>query len=66
LGTAKAPSLREVRKQLSADQTHTQIHDGGKTMPPFGEALTEAQIAALVDFLHSKDGWKLVEATAGK
>ena len=66
MGTAKAPSLRDVPKQLTPEQTHTQIHDGGKQMPPFGEALTEEQIAALVDFLHAKDGWKLVPATASK
>lgn len=66
LGTEKAPSLRDVPKHMNAEQTHTQIHDGGKMMPPFGDALTDEQIAALVDFLHSKNGWKLVEATAQK
>ena len=66
MGTAKAPSLRDVRKSLSAEQTRTQIHDGGKQMPPFGEALSDAQIAALVDFLHAKDGWKLVPVAASK
>ena len=66
LGTEKAPSLRDVPKHLNAEQTHTQIHDGGKLMPPFGEALTEEQIAALVEFLQAKNGWKLVEASALK
>lgn len=66
MGTVRAPSLRDIRKQMSPEQTRTQIHDGGKSMPPFGEALTDAQIAALVDFLHAKNGWKLVPVMASK
>jgi mono/diheme cytochrome c family protein len=57
-GTAKAPSLRDVRKRMTAGQMQLQIHDGGKSMPPFGDALTEAQIDQLVEFLRSKKAWK--------
>ncbi len=58
LGTAKGPSLRDVRKRLSAEQVHRQIKEGGQSMPPFGEALTEPQIDQLVEFLRSKKAWK--------
>jgi ubiquinol-cytochrome c reductase cytochrome b subunit len=59
-GTAKGPSLRDLRKRLKPEATQKQIHDGGGNMPPFGEALTKDQISSLVDFLQSKNGWKLV------
>jgi mono/diheme cytochrome c family protein len=58
LGTAKGPTLRSVRRRLSAAQVRLQIKDGGKSMPPFEGALTEAQIAALTDFLRSKSAWR--------
>jgi len=57
-GTARAPSLRDARKRLTAEQMQRQIHDGGKSMPPFGDALTEVQIDQLVDFLRAKKAWK--------
>lgn len=57
LGTQKAPSLRDVRKRKTEDQIRLQIKEGGKSMPPFGEALTDDQVSALVEFLRSKDGW---------
>jgi mono/diheme cytochrome c family protein len=59
-GTAKAPSLRDLHKRMKPDATRKQIHDGGANMPPFGDALTDDQINSLVDFLQSKNGWKLV------
>ena len=57
LGTAKGPSLRDVRKRLTAEQVHTQIKDGGKSMPPFADALDDAQITSLVEFLRAKKPW---------
>ena len=48
------PSLKDVRKHLSASQMATQIHDGGKAMPAFGEQLSSAQIDDLVEYLRSK------------
>jgi|SRR5580765_4665866 len=57
LGTVKAPSLRDVRKRKSDDEVRIQIKDGGKVMPPFGEALTDPQIESLVQFLRSKKAW---------
>lgn len=57
LGTTKAPSLRDVRKRKTDDEVRQQIKDGGKSMPPFGEALTDEQIVSLVQFLRSKHAW---------
>ncbi len=59
-GTVKAPSLHDLRKRLKPDATHKQIHDGGANMPPFGDALSEEQINSIVQFLQSKNGWKLI------
>jgi mono/diheme cytochrome c family protein len=60
MGTDRAPSLRDVHKRLSDEQIKHQIHDGGRMMPPFGEALTEDEIAQLSIFLRAKDAWNLV------
>jgi mono/diheme cytochrome c family protein len=53
-GSETGPDLSQVRKQLSKEQIAKQIHDGGKNMPPFGDSLSQDQIAALVEYLHSK------------
>jgi mono/diheme cytochrome c family protein len=66
LGTAKAPSLRDVRKRKTDDQVRLQIKEGGKIMPPFGEALTDQQIASLVEFLRSKHAWTGTLSTSPK
>jgi len=50
----KGPSLADVRKRLKADEIYTQIHDGGKSMPAFGEQLGGDQIKDLVQYLRSK------------
>ena len=47
----KAPSLLTVGKRLKKDAIEKQIHDGGKTMPAFGDALQPDEITALVDML---------------
>lgn len=58
LGTDKGPPLHDVRKRMKDEQVHRQIQDGGKSMPPFGDALTGQQIDELVAFLSSKSAWK--------
>lgn len=58
LGTGKGPSLHDVRKRMSNEQVYRQIQEGGKSMPPFGAALTSQQTKELVDFLLSKSAWK--------
>ena len=47
-----------MRKRLNAYQMQKQITDGGKSMPAFGDALSEAEIHQLVEFLRSKHAWK--------
>lgn len=59
-GTEKAPNLREVRKRKTDEEIARQIHDGGKMMPPFADALTEDEIHSLVLFLRAEDGWLLL------
>jgi mono/diheme cytochrome c family protein len=54
LGTDRGPNLTRVRKRLKPDAIAAQIHDGGQSMPPFGDQLTQQQIADLVDFLRGK------------
>jgi mono/diheme cytochrome c family protein len=49
--SGKGPSLLTVGKRLKKEAIAKQIHDGGKTMPPFGEALQPDEITALVDML---------------
>lgn len=53
-GTAKGPSLADLRKKMKADEATKQIKDGGKTMPPFGDSLDDKQIQELVKFLRSR------------
>ncbi|AFL89135.1 cytochrome c, mono- and diheme variants family [Terriglobus roseus DSM 18391] len=59
-GTDKAPNLREVRKRKTDEEIFHQIHDGGKMMPPFADALTENEIRSLILFLRAEDGWTLL------
>ena len=65
-GTAKAPSLRDIGKRKTDEGIKSQIKDGGKMMPPFGEALTDDQIAKLVEYLRSKDALKSRPSQAAK
>ena len=56
IGTRKAPSLVELRKDklwTPAKITH-QILNGGQKMPSFSDALTDRQIAQLVAWLRAK------------
>ena len=57
LGTEKGPSLRDVRKRMDGDAVYKQIEEGGQAMPPFGDALDDDQITALVEFLRGKKPW---------
>ena len=50
----RGPSLAKVRERKTPDQMYTQIHDGGKSMPPFGDQLSSGQIDELVKYLLSK------------
>lgn len=54
---SKGPSLRSVGHRLSEAEIERQIHDGGKTMPAFDEALSAEEIAVLGKYL--KAGWMM-------
>jgi mono/diheme cytochrome c family protein len=56
-GNKKGPSIAEIRtdKEWPADRITKQIKDGGAKMPPFGDSLTDPEIAQLVAFLRAKD-----------
>lgn len=54
VGGERGPDLQLVRKRMNARQMTHQIHDGGQGMPPYGEALNDAQIADLVAYLRKK------------
>ncbi len=56
-GTKKGPSLAEIRgdKAWPPEKITRQIMDGGAKMPPFGESLTDPEIAQLVAYLRAKD-----------
>ncbi len=60
-GSDSGPDLSDVRKQLKPAAIAHQIRGGGKNMPPFGNELSEDQIASLVAYLHSRrkppPGW---------
>ena len=54
VGGGKGPDLQLVRTRRTRDQILNQIHDGGKSMPDFGDKLTADQINDLASFLLSK------------
>jgi mono/diheme cytochrome c family protein len=56
VGTSKAPSLVEIRKDKdwTAEKMTSQIKNGGQKMPPFGESLTDQEIAQLVAYLRAR------------
>jgi mono/diheme cytochrome c family protein len=47
----KGPSLLTVGKRLKKDAIAKQIHDGGDSMPAFGDSLQPDEITALVNML---------------
>jgi mono/diheme cytochrome c family protein len=54
IGGGIGPDLKDVRKRMSKDAMRTQIHDGGKGMPDYGDELSSAQIDDLIAYLRSK------------
>ena len=55
-GTRKAPTLVNIRKNKlwTPAKITEQIQNGGQKMPPFSDALTDAQTAQVVTFLRAK------------
>jgi mono/diheme cytochrome c family protein len=54
IGTERAPALTGVGRILHKPEIARQIHDGGKQMPAFGEALTDDEVQQLVAYLAAK------------
>jgi mono/diheme cytochrome c family protein len=56
IGGKKGPSLTGLRKQKewTPAKITAQITDGGQSMPPFGDALAQGEIAQLVAYLRAK------------
>ena len=56
-GNKKGPALADIRNDPAwpPEKITKQITDGGPKMPPFGESLTDPEVAQLVAFLRAKD-----------
>jgi mono/diheme cytochrome c family protein len=56
-GNKKGPALADIHNDPAwpAEKITKQIRDGGQKMPPFGDSLTDPEIAQLVAFLCAKD-----------
>jgi len=56
-GNKKGPSLDELRNDPAwpPQRITKQITEGGPKMPPFGESLTDPEVAQLVTYLRAKE-----------
>ena len=54
VGGRNGPDLQLVRNRLNKAQMRLRIHNGGLTMPPFGDSLTSPQIDDLIAYLRAK------------
>lgn len=56
-GTLKAPALVDIRKNKlwTPDKITQQILNGGQKMPPFGDSLSDPEVAQIVSFLRTKN-----------
>jgi len=56
-GNKKGPGLADIRNDPAwpPEKITKQITDGGPKMPPFGESLTDPEVAQLVAYLRAKD-----------
>jgi mono/diheme cytochrome c family protein len=56
-GNKKGPALADIQNDPAwpPEKITKQITDGGPKMPPFGESLTDPEIAQLLAFLRAKD-----------
>jgi mono/diheme cytochrome c family protein len=62
VGGKNGPDLQLVRKRLNKAQMRLRIHNGGLTMPAFGDSLTSPQIDDLIAYLRAKR--KVIVVTA--
>jgi mono/diheme cytochrome c family protein len=54
VGGGKGPDLQRVRERRNREAIVTQIHDGGKAMPSFGDGLSYKEISDLASFLRAR------------
>jgi mono/diheme cytochrome c family protein len=56
IGTSKAPSLVDLRKDKAwpEDKIKNQIMNGGQKMPPFADSLTDQEVSQLIAYLLAK------------
>lgn len=56
-GTKRGPTLADIRNDPAwpPEKITKQITDGGQKMPPFGESMTDPEIAQVVAYLRAKD-----------
>jgi mono/diheme cytochrome c family protein len=52
-GGERGPDLSGVGRTLNKTQIRSQITQGGRQMPPFGEILKASEVDDLVAYLHS-------------
>jgi mono/diheme cytochrome c family protein len=52
-GGHKGPDLSGVGRRLKKNQMRLQIINGSRVMPPFGDALQQAELADLISYLRS-------------
>lgn len=52
-GTEKAPSLHGIGRRLHKEEIATQIRDGGREMPAFGDSVTPEEMKNLVEYLRA-------------
>ena len=53
-GGDRGPDLKNITHRMTAQKMTTQIHDGGQSMPPFGDVLTPQDVTDLVAYLRAK------------
>jgi mono/diheme cytochrome c family protein len=64
IGSDKGPALTTIGRHMHKKQIASQIRDGGKQMPPFGDVLSDDEMHKLVEYLaHKKKAPKAAPAS---
>jgi mono/diheme cytochrome c family protein len=53
-GGDRGPDLKDIGRRMTVAKMTTQIHDGGQSMPPFGDVLAPQDITDVVAYLRAK------------
>ena len=65
-GSENGPDLRDMQHRPSKKRMREQIVNGGKSMPAFGDVLTDAEIKELIAFLRAQKPVRGAAAPAGQ